>query len=403
MNWRAESRAAAQQTLQTVRAWRDGGLARYLRTINWRASAMVLVLLMIWIIFQYLTHGLFLSSRNLTNLLRQSSLVAILAAGMVLVIVSGHIDLSAGSAVGLIAIIAAEAQVVYNLPTPVAVAVAILAGVLMGGWQGFWIAYMNVPSFVVTLGGLLLFRGIGLVITQGLTLSPFQDSFVQIGQGFLLPLSSLALVALAYLLYLGLAARRGLQRRATSSDGRFRVGNSALLPIGLLIASVFFGRVFATYLGIPMPVVILGLIAVVLGFTARKTRFGRHLYAIGGNREACRLVGINIARNAFFVFVMMGVLYGVVGVLLAARLNAAPPNGGIFMELDAIAGAVIGGTSLAGGIGTIEGALVGALLMQSIANGMSLMNVLSYFQMMVTGLLLILAVYIDITTKQRRA
>jgi D-xylose transport system permease protein len=376
-------------------------LAIYAQRVNWRAYAMVLVLLLIWVVFESLTGGLFLSSRNITNLLRQSSLVALLASGMVLVIVSGNIDLSAGSAVGLTAIIAAEAQVVFGLPTGTAVVLALLAGVAMGVWQGFWIAYMNVPSFVVTLGGMLLFRGIGLVLTQGLTISPFEDSFVQIGQGFLASLPSLGLVVAAYLVYLATAARR-ITRASSRSGGKvLGIGNSALLALGLLIAAAFFGSVFARYLGIPLPVLLVGVVAAVLSFSARKTRFGRHLYAIGGNREACRLAGINIARNTFLVFVLMGILYGVVGVILAARLNAAAPNGGVFMELDAIAAAVIGGSSLAGGIGTIEGALVGALLIQSIANGMSLMNVVSFYQLVVTGILLIIAVYIDIRTNRR--
>ena len=181
-------------------------------TINWRAYAMVLILLLIWIVFQYLTRGLFISSRNITNLLRQTSLDAILATGMVLVIVSGNIDLSAGSAVGLTAIIAGQAQVVFGLPTPAAVAIAILAGILLGAWQGFWTAYMNVPSFVVTLGGLLAFRGIGLVITNGLTLAPFNDSFVEIGQGFIPPLISVGIVVAAYVVYLVMASRRAVRK-----------------------------------------------------------------------------------------------------------------------------------------------------------------------------------------------
>src|SRR2546430_6846991 len=167
--------ASVELTLPIVPTPRSRNLRDLVGTVNWRGYAMVLILLLIWIVFQYLTRGLFISSRNITNLLRQTSLDAILATGMVLVIVSGNIDLSAGSAVGLTAIIAGQAQVVFGLPTPAAVGIAILAGILLGAWQGFWTAYMNVPSFVVTLGGLLAFRGIGLVITNGLTLAPFND------------------------------------------------------------------------------------------------------------------------------------------------------------------------------------------------------------------------------------
>jgi D-xylose transport system permease protein len=392
-----ETRAAVRTAADRVRS---GKLASRLRALNLRAYGMLLVLIAIWIYFQVETDGLFLSSGNMTNLLRQASLVAILAVGMVLVIVSGHIDLSAGSAVGLIAIIAADLQINHGVGTVPTVLVAILAGLGMGVWQGFWIAYGGVPSFVVTLAGLLMFRGIALVITKGFTFAPFENSFLRIFQDFLAAGVSVALLALVFVLYA--IATTWERLRLSGRPSASTIVNTVFALTVLAGALVYFGWAFADNRGMPVPILVLGVIAGVLAFVARRTRFGRRLYAIGGNREAARLSGINIKRNTFFVFVLMGALYGVVGVLLGARLASAPPNAGFFMELDAIAAAVIGGTSLMGGVGTIGGALVGALLLQSIANGMSLQNIQSDYQLIVTGLLLIAAVYIDMVTKRRR-
>jgi D-xylose transport system permease protein len=390
--------SAAERTADALA--RAGKLGRPLRALNVRAYGMLLVLVAIWIYFQIETNGLFLSSGNITNLLRQASLVAILAAGMVLVIVSGHIDLSAGSAVGLIAIIAADLQINHGVATVPTIALAVLAGLAMGVWQGFWIAYAGVPSFVVTLAGLLMFRGIALVITKGFTFAPFEESFVNIFQDFLAVGTSVVLIGLVFVLYAGATIwERFWQSERPSTSTIVNTLFGLLLTAGAL---VYFAWAFADDRGMPVPILVLGVIAGVLAFVARRTRFGRHLYAIGGNREAARLSGINIKRNTFLVFTLMGALYAVTGVLLGARLASAPPNAGFFMELDAIAAAVIGGTSLMGGVGTIGGALVGALLLQSIANGMSLQNIQSDYQLIVTGLLLIAAVYVDIVTKKRR-
>ena len=394
----AEGRAGRRDTGEGARGSR---ISNRLRALNLRAYGMLCVLVAIWIYFQAQTDGLFLSSGNMTNLLRQASLVAILAVGMVLVIVSGHIDLSAGSAVGLIAIIAADLQINHGVATVPTIALAILAGLGMGVWQGFWIAYAGVPSFVVTLAGLLMFRGIALVITKGFTFAPFEDSYLKVFQSFLEVGLSLALIVVVFLLYA--AATTWERLRFSGVPSASTVVNTVAVVLIVGGACAYFAWVFADNRGMPVPILILGCIAGVLAFGARRTRFGRHLYAIGGNREAARLSGINIRRNTFFVFVLMGALYGVTGVLLGARLASAPPNAGFFMELDAIAAAVIGGTSLMGGVGTIGGALVGALLLQSIANGMSLQNIQSDYQLIVTGMLLIGAVYIDMVAKKRRS
>jgi D-xylose transport system permease protein len=370
-----------------------------LRAVSWRAYGMVLVLLGIWIFFQVRTDGLFLSSANMTNLLRQACLVGILAIGMVLVIVSGHIDLSAGSAVGLVAIVAAELQIQHGMSTVPTILLALLTGVALGVWNGAWVAYGGVPSFVVTLGGLLAFRGIALVLTKGFTFAPFEDSFTEVFQHFLGQTISVVLVGAVFAAGLTMLV---LRLRHSDRVTPALAVNAAVAVVAVGLACGYFAWVFADGQGMPLPILILVVLAAVFTFVARRTRFGRRLYAIGGNPEAARLAGINIARNTFLVFVLMGLLYGIVGVMLGARLDSAPPNGGQFMELDAIAAAVIGGTSLMGGVGTIGGALVGALLLQSIANGMSLENIQSDYQLIVTGLILTFAVYIDMAAKRRR-
>jgi D-xylose transport system permease protein len=387
--------SSGQDTLQPTK-W---GRLVSMRAINWRAYGMLIVMLGIWIFFQEQTNGLFLSSANMTNLLRQACLVGILAVGMVLIIVSGNIDLSAGSAVGLVAIVAAELQIQHGMSTVPTIALALLTGLALGVWNGLWVAYGHVPSFIVTLGGLLAFRGIALVLTKGYTFAPFHQSFANVFQEFLGSTLSVAFVTGTLTLFLG-----GLymgRRRAKRLTGP-TAANTALVAVALTASCGYFAWVFTDNLGMPVPILILVVIAGLFAFVARRTRFGRSLYAIGGNPEAARLSGINIARNTFLAFVLMGALYGIVGVLLGARLSSAPPNGGSFMELDAIAAAVIGGTSLMGGIGTVGGALVGALLLQSIANGMSLQNIQSDYQLIVTGLILIVAVYLDIAAKGRR-
>jgi D-xylose transport system permease protein len=361
---------------------------------------MVLVLVVVALGFQALTDGLFLTPRNLSNLVRQASLTAILAAGMVAVIVSGHIDLSAGSAVGLVAVIAAWLQVEAGWAALPAIVASIGAGVVMGIWQGTWIARGRVPSFVVTLGGMLIFRGIALVITEGTTLSPLQPDFVILGQGFLGHQAALALLVVLYVATLVVLYR---SRRGNAAYGLPvpRIGTTVVVAAIVLMLFAAVGAVSSLYQGVPYPVFIMAAIAAMLAVVMRRATFGRRLYAIGGNPEAAALSGISIPRHTLVVFVLMGALYGVVGVLLAARLDAGPPNAGTFMELDAIAAAVIGGTSLLGGIGSIEGAIVGALLMASISNGMSLLNILTWWQQIVTGLLLMGAVLVDINSKRR--
>jgi D-xylose transport system permease protein len=358
-----------------------------------RPYGLVIALLIIALVFEILTDGLFISSRNIPLLLRQAAVVSIVAMGVSLVIVMGHIDLSIGSAVGLCAIVAAFLMKEAEWPVLAAVLATFAVGIAIGAWHGFAVSVMRVPAFVVTLGGLLIFRGIGLVITEGETLASFPRSFQIFGQGFISPGHSMAFLvigATGYSAYVLFPVLRGK---------RLEIALTLRLSL-VLIAILFLAYSLRGSSGLPVPVAIMGGLAVVLGFMASRTRFGRHLYAIGGNRAAAELSGIRVRPTTFRMFVIMGSLYALAGVILASRLNGATPQGAPFLELDAIAAAVIGGTSLMGGVGTVGGALLGALLMTSVSNGLSLMSVPTFYQLIASGLILVLAVFFDVQTKR---
>jgi D-xylose transport system permease protein len=323
-----------------------------------------------------------------------SAVSAIVAAGVSLVIISRQIDLSIGSSVGLCGILAAWMMKVEGLPVGTALALTVVAGMAMGLMQGAIVAYLGVPSFIVTLGGLLVFRGIGLLITEGTTLAGLPESFASIGQGEVSYAATVTAAAVALALTLGLAAR------ARHRSGRLSVSAvSRVVGAGVtLLAAVL---LVDPSLGLPIPVVIAAAVAVVLAGIARLTRFGRSIFAVGGNPAAAELAGINVRRVTVSVFLLMGVLYAVAAVVLVSRLDAAPPSGASPLELDAIAAAVIGGTSLAGGIGSVSGAVVGALLLASVSNGLDLLGVQSYWQFVATGGILVAAVLSDVRLRGR--
>ncbi|MED0652378.1 sugar ABC transporter permease, partial [Aeribacillus composti] len=354
---------------------------------------------LIAVIFSIFTGGEYLSSRNLSNLFTQMSVIAVLAVGMTLVIVAGHIDLSVGSLVGLTGGIAAILQVWHGWSTFSVVFAAIIIGAILGLWQGWWVAYRAVPAFIVTLGGMLVFRGILIGLSKGQTIAPMSESFKQIGNSYLpyVPGYILALVSIVILVFWTIRNRSkrmnmGLMIPAATVD----YGKVAVYSIFILLITYMLNR----YYGIPVPFLIVALLSIIFIFISNKTAFGRYIYAIGGNQEAAALSGINIKRNILWVFIIMGGLSGVAGVLLTSRLNAATVNAGNMYELDAIAACVIGGTSLMGGKGKIFGALIGALIMASIDNGMSIMNIETFWQYIVKGLILIIAVWIDISSKK---
>jgi D-xylose transport system permease protein len=360
-----------------------------------RRYGLIVVLVVLAIVFQFLTDDLFLSSRNVPVLLRQAAITGIVACGVCLVIVAGEIDLSIGSAVGLSAITLAYLLVNLQWPIILALLATVVVGIAIGAWQGFLVAGIGVPAFVVTLGGLMIFQGIGLVVTGGNTISGMPPSIIWVGSGMLDVTSTAIFAVLLIALFVGVQAAAG---RVTISSLKANWVRIALSSVLVVVAMVY----IAIGPGLPVPVAILAVVGVILTLLSSKTTYGRHLYAIGGNREAARLSGIRIGRNVFLVFCIMGVLYATAGLVLVGRLNGAPPDGAPFLELDAIAAAVIGGTSLMGGVGRVGGAMLGAILTASVSNGLSLMNVNSFYQMVASGLILITAVAIDIRGKKNR-
>lgn len=365
-----------------------------------RAYTMIGALLAIWVLFSLL-HERFLSPTNLSNLFLQMSVTSILAIGMVLVIVAGHIDLSVGSLVGFIGGVVAMLNVWYDWPALPVIIVAIALGALIGCIQGWIIAYKAVPAFIVTLGGMLLFRGLLFGTTGSVTVAPLSPGLKSIGQSYISDLIGWIIGCVGLLI----AAALVLRKRASRSKYGFPVEPLAISIIRIIAAGVLilgFVAVMNSYKGIPVPFLMVVVLALIFTFITRNTTFGRQVYAIGGNPEAAKLSGINIKRRVMLVFVLCNTLAAVSALVLTARLNAATMTAGQNYELDAIAACVIGGTSLIGGAGSIMGALIGALVMSSLDNGMSLMNMESFWQYIVKGGILVLAVYVDIHTRNRK-
>ncbi|MCM3634555.1 sugar ABC transporter permease [Paenibacillus camelliae] len=365
-----------------------------------RAYTMIGALLAIWVLFSLL-HERFLSPTNLSNLFLQMSVTSILAIGMVLVIVAGHIDLSVGSLVGFIGGIVAMLNVWYDWPALPVIIVAIAIGALIGCIQGWIIAYKAVPAFIVTLGGMLVFRGLLFGTTGSVTVAPLSPGLKTIGQSYMTDLIGWVIGGIGLLI----AAVLVLRKRSSRSKYGFPVEPLALSVLRIIAAGTLilgFVAVMNSYKGIPVPFLMVVVLALIFTFITRNTTFGRQVYAIGGNPEAAKLSGINIKRRVMLVFVLCNTLAAIAALVLTARLNAATMTAGQNYELDAIAACVIGGTSLIGGAGSIMGALIGALVMSSLDNGMSLMNMESFWQYIVKGGILVLAVYVDIHTRNRK-
>jgi D-xylose transport system permease protein len=365
-----------------------------------RAYTMIAALVGIWLLFSFL-HDSFLTPRNLSNLFLQMSVTSILAIGMVLIIVAGQIDLSVGSLVGLTGGVAAILNVWYDWGTIPVIITTIALGALIGFWQGWWVAYRAVPAFIVTLGGMLIFRGILLGISGSVTISPLSPGLRLLGTSYVPNSIGLifAILGIAVSIYLM------FNKRASRKKYGFDLTPMPLdLSKIVLYAVLILGFVFLmnSYKGIPVPFIIVIFLALIFTFIAKNSVFGRQVYAIGGNAEAARLSGINTKRRILLVFVLGNSLAAIAGLILTARLNAATSGAGEMYELDAIAAAVIGGTSLMGGAGTISGAVIGALVMASLDNGMSIMNLDSYWQFIVKGSILMLAVWVDIYSRQKK-
>ena len=368
-----------------------------------RAITMVVVFLVLAVVFNVASGDIFLTPRNLSLLLRQASIVAIVAAGVSILMIMGEIDLSIGSSVYLCGVVAATLQHTYALDLVPTILVTLLAGLVLGLWQGIWVVTVGVPSFIVTLAGLLAFRGIGYYATDAATIAPVSEAFSALSEAFVPVPATLIALSLALLAAGGyvVARHRKTLARKGSASSRVLVAKLA----ALLVAATALAWTFSGFRGLPVAIIWVAVIGLVLWILMTRTVFGRNAYLTGSNREASVLAGIALKRQLYLGFLLMGSLYGVAGVLVTARLGASTPTTGMYMELDAIAGAVIGGTALKGGIGTIPGAIVGAVLLATIDNGMSILNISSFLQLVIKGLVLLFALAFDsfMTRRQGRA
>ena len=368
-----------------------GAFARY------KILALVVAIAIIWALFTELTQGDFLTARNLSNLLRQMAINGMVASGMVFVIISGEIDLSVGSLLGLTGGLAAIFDVTYHLPLFVNIPLVMLLGALVGAFNGYWVAFLRVPSFIVTLAGFLAFRGVVLGVTGGVTIAPVSSALIAVSQSYLPDVAGYALGVLVFAV-LAFTAMRSRTKRAEYGLPVPPLGiDLAKLAVAAVVIAGFFA-ILDAYRGVPLPVLIVLVLLGVFTVMARRTVFGRRIYAVGGNLEATRLSGVNVQ----VVKLLMGAMAALAGIATTARLAAGSPSAGTGQELDAIAACIIGGTSMRGGAGTVFGALIGALIIATLDNGMSMLGVDTFWQMIVKGLILLLAVWLDVATSTKR-
>jgi putative multiple sugar transport system permease protein len=375
---------------------------------NVREYGMLISLVLIMVLFQIMTEGTLLQPLNLTNLVLQNSYIVVMALGMLLVIVAGHIDLSVGSSSGFVGALAAVLMVTYEWPFIPATLVCLLVGAAIGAAQGWFIAYFKIPSFIVTLAGMLVFKGLALALLQGQSVGPFPEEFQKLSSGFIpdwfegteLRLTSLilgALVALAMVVFaFRTRTRQKLHGMETEPLALFVTRNGVFAAI-LLVLSVL----LASYKGLPNVLVIMFGLTVLYDFVTSRTIVGRRIYALGGNEKAARLSGIRTERLAFYAFVNMGVLAALAGLVFAARLNTATPKAGQGFELDVIAACFIGGASASGGVGRVMGAVIGAFVMGVMNNGMSILGIGIDYQQVIKGLVLLAAVCVDVYNKNK--
>lgn len=371
--------------------------------------SMVIILVVLLIAFQLMTGGIFLRPLNITNIVLQNSHILVLAAGMLLVVLLGYVDLSVGSVVAFVGAIAGLLMVNNGMSPWLAVPICLLIGALIGAWQGFWVAYVGIPAFIVTLAGLLMFRGLTQVVLGGQSLAPFPKAFQKISTGYLpdivagegLHILTLVLGAILAGLFV-FAQWRAREKRRQNEFEVQSLANFVLIATlsALLIMVISF--VFASYQGFPVILMLLAVIVILYGFITNQTVAGRQIYATGGNRKSAELSGINTKKITFWVFVNMGFMAALAGLILAARLNAATPQAGTSLELDAMASVYFGGASTSGGIGTVMGAIIGGLVMGVLNNGMSILGIGVDWQQAIKGMILLLAVVLDIYNKKRK-
>lgn len=383
-------------------------LAKYFRS-NIRQNGMVMALIVIMALFQILTQGILFKPMNVNNLVLQNAYVLILATGMLLCILTGNIDLSVGSVVAFVGAVSAVMMVDWGIPVGTTIVIALITGMVIGAFHGYFIAFWRIPAFIVTLAGMLIWRGLTMVILKGQTKAPFEKSFQALAAGYLpgrtLRIGNFNTIALLFGLALSIILIIMLisARKKKQSYG-FEVlpGWIETLRLGLLVLAVnLLTFRLADYNGIPIVLImLLGLVSLYT-FITQRTIFGRHIYSLGGNEKAAKLSGVKTRRVMFLVYTNMGMLAALAGLIVAGRLNAATPKAGTMFELDAIASCFIGGASASGGIGTVIGAIVGGLVMGVLNNGMSIMGVSVDWQQTIKGLVLLGAVFFDVVTKNK--
>ena len=364
---------------------------------QYKIVTLLFAVVVIWALFGSLSDGAFLTPRNFSNLLRQMAITGMLASGMVFIIILGEIDLSVGSSLGLLGGIAAIMDYTYHFPMWATVVTVIVLGLLIGLMNGYLVAYQRIPAFIVTLSGFLAFRGILLGITKGTTVPLESQGLVLIGQGYL-PVTLgniLGVVLFVLLAFLAFKTRAGRKQHDLSVAPMWQeVGK--LVVIAAMIAGFVF--TLNQYEGIPFPVMGMLIILGIFSYMANKMVFGRRIYSIGSNMEATRLSGVNVRFIKMAVFGILGLMCAFAGLTTTARLAAGSPSAGNLGEMDAIASCYIGGASSRGGVGTVYGALIGALIMASLDNGMSMLGVDTFWQMIVKGSILLLAVWVDVVS-----
>jgi putative multiple sugar transport system permease protein len=379
---------------------------------NIRDYALLLSLLVIMVFFQYTTNGTLFKPVNMTNLILQNSYIVIMALGMLLIIVAGHIDLSVGSVSGFIGAIAAVLMVSYKVDVITSVIVCVALGAFIGGVQGYFTAYYRIPAFIVTLAGMLVFKGLALTVLGGASIGPFPKSFQLLSSGYVpdvfggsllgLPFNILAMMAGAVVTAL-IVFFNFRERRNQQAHGLAEEPHSIFLGRNLLVAAAFLGFTFlmAQYKGLPNVLVVMFALIALFVFLTTRTTMGRRVYAMGGNEKAAKLSGINTERLTFFIFVIMGALAALAGLVFAARLNVATPKAGAGFELEVIAACFIGGAATTGGVGKVIGAVIGAFIIGVMNNGMSIMGIGIDWQQVIKGTVLMLAVFLDVYYKNK--
>ncbi|MCQ9163717.1 multiple monosaccharide ABC transporter permease [Arthrobacter sp. STN4] len=374
-----------------------------------RQIGLFIALIVIIIFFQITTNGITLAPINVSNLIVQNSYILILAVGMVMVIIAGHIDLSVGSVVAFVGAMAGVMITQWHMPWWLAIIACLILGAVVGMWQGFWIAYFGIPSFIVTLAGMLTFRGLTQIALQNQQISPFPDEFRALGSGFLPDLGGgtsllepltviIGVLATAAMVYADIRGRAS-RRKHFLEDEPFPWFLLKLVFTSALVLLITY--LLASYRGTPIVLIVMGVLMVGYSAVMANSVWGRHIYAIGGNAHAAELSGVNTRRVSFTLFINMGVLSALAGLVFTAQLNLANPKAGDGFELDAIAAVFIGGAAVTGGIGTVVGAIIGGLIIGILNNGMSILGVGTEYQQLIKGLVLLAAVAFDVFNKRR--